>query len=97
MVLADHGATSFDFAESEIDALSAALARRPNFIASDVQLTSGTGPGAVQAINAAMGPVPVIFITATPDACASLAQPGHVFSKPMNEASVACAFRQLIA
>jgi len=96
-LLADNGATSFAFAETEGDAVAAALVNRPGLIVSDVSLKQGTGPAAVQTIHALVGDVPVIFITATPGACVPCNPPGRVFEKPMHRASIARAFREMIA
>ncbi len=91
-LLADNGATSFAFAETETDAVAAALVQRPEFIISDVSLTQGTGPAAVQKIHSLVGDVPVIFVTATPQACLPCAPPGRVYKKPMPHAAVARRF-----
>lgn len=92
-MLSAAGATSFSFAETERDAIDAARARRPDVITSDVMLREGTGPGAVEAIRGEMGPLPVIFITATPEACA-LCQPlAPVLAKPVRGGAVGDAFR----
>lgn len=90
-----HGATSFAFAETEGEAIAAARQRLPEFITSDVQLRVGAGPSAVEAIQREMGCVPVLFITGTPEACKPCEPPARVFSKPMNEAQIGRAFRDL--
>ena len=87
------GATSFDFAETECEAVKAARAHRPDVILSDVMLREGTGPHAVAAIQGEMGPLPVIFITATPDACTSCDPPAVVLGKPIIDARVREAFQ----
>ena len=43
------------------------------------------------------GPIPVIFITATPEACEPCEPPGKVFGKPINERAVIAAFREMLA
>ena len=63
------GATSVDFARTELEAIVAARQRKPDIILSDVQLLDGTGPAAVVAIRRELGHVPVIFITASPHRC----------------------------
>jgi CheY-like chemotaxis protein len=95
MILAENGATSFDIVETEQDALEAALMHRPAFIASDVHLRRGTGPKAVQAIHQLLGEMPVVFITATPEACLPCAPPGRIVPKPIRETDVARAFREM--
>lgn len=46
----DADATSIDFANCEVGAISMAHNRKPDIILSDVKLRTGTGPAAVQAI-----------------------------------------------
>ena len=87
------GATSFDFAETEQGAIAAARLRRPDVIMSDVMLRCGTGPRAVEVILGELGPVPVILVTATPDACRSCAPPMVVLHKPVIGNEVRRAFR----
>lgn len=87
------GATTFDFAETEREALDAARAHRPDVIMSDVRLREGTGPRAVAAIQDEMGPLPVIFITATPDACVSRSPAAIVLGKPVMGSTIRYAFR----
>lgn len=94
-LLEDDGATSFAFAVSEDEAISLALAKRPDVITSDVKLTKGSGPDAVREIHKALGMIPVIFITATPDACDPCEPPGVVLSKPINAPAVIKAFHSL--
>ncbi len=95
MLLEDSGATSVDIAETQDGAVSAARAHRPDFITSDITLKRGTGPLAVQTIHETLGAVPVIFITATPEACFPRDPNVRVFGKPMNEPAIARAFQEL--
>ncbi len=95
LLLGEHGATSFDIAETEAEAIDAAVIRRPDFITSDVRLKTGTGPGAILAINEFFGLLPVIFITASPECCERFGPAVRVFSKPLNEPLIAQAFRDL--
>ena len=92
-LLASAGATSFAFAYSQDDAVASALDQLPGFITSDVRLTHGTGPLAVCDIHAALGPIPVIFITGTPGACYPREPDALVFPKPFNRAAIVQAFR----
>ncbi len=89
------GATSFAFAETESEAVEQARLWRPELITSDVRLRIGTGPRAVEIIQREMGPVPVIFITATPEDCMPCEHPARVLAKPMHEPTFAAAFRAL--
>jgi CheY-like chemotaxis protein len=67
--LAGVGATSFAFAASVREAIQSARRRVPGVITADVMLCDGSGVTAVQSIEAELGPMPVIFITGTPDQC----------------------------
>jgi two-component system, response regulator PdtaR len=91
-ILADAGATSFDLAATEKEAVAAACKRAPAFITSDVRLLEGNGPAAVEQIRRACGDVPVLFITATPDACTPCAPPGRILSKPLDRTQITQAF-----
>lgn len=94
-LLSDCGATSFDFAETEIEAITAARRTTPGLITSDVRLRDGLGPRAVAVILEELGPLPVIFITATPENCVPCDAPSRIFSKPLHEPSIAQAFRSM--
>ena len=94
-VLEENGATSFDIAETEADAVAAARDHRPALITSDVKLRVGSGPRAVEIIQAELGPLPVIFITGTPEACDACQPPARVLEKPIHDPSVAKCFREL--
>lgn len=89
------GATSFDFAVTEDEAVASAQARRPDLITSDVALIEGTGPRAVARILDACGTVPVIFVTATPDACEPCEEPAVVLMKPVRTTDITTAFTTL--
>ncbi len=94
-MLGEEGATSFSFAASQDEAIREALARKPDLITSDVTLSEGTGPLAVSLIRDALGPIPVIFITATPDACEPRKSGCEVLTKPFDRDAIARAFRTL--
>lgn len=94
-VLEEEGATSFAFAATQEEAVAAARARPPALITSDVKLLNGTGPHAVTEILAQLGPVPVLFITATPEDCEPCRPPALILEKPVNAAKLATAFHQL--
>lgn len=95
IVLAKEGATSFDIASTEAEAVAAARARKPDLITSDVTLVEGTGPRAVQQILKEIGDVPVIFITGTPDECRPCAPPGIIIAKPYAADRVRSVFREM--
>jgi CheY-like chemotaxis protein len=86
------GATSFDFAMTQTEAVAMAVARTPQVITSDVKLIEGTGPLAVKSIHQEMGPIPVIFITATPHECEPCAHTVAVLSKPVTHRVLTDAF-----
>ena len=94
-MLAAAGATSFAFAETEDEAVSEARARRPDVITSDVMLREGTGPHAVAVIVEEIGPVPVIYITGSPEQCAPSEPPARVLAKPVANEMVRAAFREV--
>lgn len=90
------GATSTVFAESEETAMIAARQMVPNVIVSDVDLKEGgRGPLAVAAIRDEFGPVPVIFVTGTPEDCEPCDYAHAILAKPMNEAAFLHAFAQV--
>ncbi|WP_239017763.1 response regulator [Sphingomonas aracearum] len=89
------GALSFSFADSEAEAIAEARARRPDVIASDVMLREGSGPGAVQAIHAEYGPLPVFYVTGTPEACQPCEPPVHIVPKPATQEAIRAAFTQV--
>ena len=88
------GATSFEIAATEREAIDRAREIRPSVITSDVMLEKGSGPDAVIAIQAEFGPIPVIFITATPDQCERAAQ-HRILEKPFDPVQLAAAFREI--
>lgn len=94
-LLERNGALTFSFADSQRAAIVASREVRPDFILSDVSLLEGTGPLAVQAIRGEFGDIPVIFVTATPEACSPCAPPGQVFRKPMDRPAIGAAFRRM--
>ncbi|MBN8808269.1 MAG: response regulator [Sphingomonas sp.] len=96
VMLEDEGATSFDFAVTEAEAVAAALAHTPQLITSDVRLLEGTGPAAVASIHDQLGSIPVIFISGTPQDCEPCNPPALVLAKPVQAHAVGAAFRSLM-
>jgi CheY-like chemotaxis protein len=92
LALQDAGATSFDVAATEEDAIAAARANRPDVITSDVKLREGTGPDAVSSIHREVGNVPVIFLTGLPEDCERCDETGTVLSKPFDPRALADAY-----
>jgi two-component system, response regulator PdtaR len=95
-VLADSGAATFDTAPSKDTAVALAVARRPDFITSDVDLAMGTGPAAVLAIWEVHGRIPALFITATPQACAAWVPADDIVTKPFRPHAVSSRFRAMM-
>jgi CheY-like chemotaxis protein len=93
-VLEEAGATSFAFAATEQEAIDQANEHVPSVITSDVNLSEGYGPRAVEHIQRALGAIPVIFITATPDADC-LCGVGRLLRKPFNAGQLTSAFLEV--
>jgi CheY-like chemotaxis protein len=91
----DAGATSVTITDSEADAVDAANDHCPEIILSDVNLRTGTGPLAVQTIQAEWGLIPVIFITATPGDCVPCEAPSIILTKPLNPQALTETFKRL--
>jgi CheY-like chemotaxis protein len=94
-VFEDAGATSFAFAATECDAVELAVQNVPAVIASDVRLIEGSGPKAVEQIRAALGSIPAMFITGTPDACPLVDPLNVVLVKPVSVDQLTEAFAQI--
>ncbi|KKC27903.1 hypothetical protein WP12_01395 [Sphingomonas sp. SRS2] len=92
-VLRAQGACTVDIAASQSEAVDAALAHRPDLITSDVCLADGRGPIAVRTIHDKLGPIPVIFITGTPEECDPCDPEDIILSKPLDHVAIATAFR----
>ncbi|MEO6248918.1 MAG: response regulator [Sphingomicrobium sp.] len=93
-ILSQEGATSFTVASTQENAVVAAKAHRPSVITSDVKLLEGTGPAAVAEIHRQVGPIPVIFITGSPEQCKPCNPPGSIVTKPYTDLAVRRAFRE---
>lgn len=92
----DAGAASVDVAVSPAQALASALAHPPDLIFSDVKIVDGTGPQAVAAIRECLGPIPVIFITGTPEECAGYDPAAPVLCKPVMDGQLVAAFQSIM-
>ena len=95
-ILSGLGATSFDVADSEQQAVDAANCRKPAIITADVMLKIGRGPGAVDSIIARYGLIPVIYITGNPERCLG-GETVRVLRKPVNEVAITRAYHSLRA
>lgn len=87
------GATSFSFADSEDEALELARETPPAVVTADVMLLKGSGVAAVRRIEAELGPLPAIFITATPGECEGCHH--DVIEKPFSTDRLMALFRAL--
>jgi len=83
MFLEELGADSTALAASQADAVREALDHRPDLIASDVKLTEGTGPEAVEVIRSRLGDIPVIYITGNPEVAHDADPSATVLDKPI--------------
>ena len=81
-LLAEQGFTSFDIADTPADALALARARRPDLITTDYRIIGGTGVEAVEAIQASLGDIPVVYITGNSDLLLGRTPP--VVGKPIS-------------
>ena len=81
------GFTSFDLAVSAEEAVTAAARNCPDLITADVELRPGCGITAVQSICSEQ-PIPVLFITGSPDEV-RIRMPGHTLvEKPFEEGHI---------
>ena len=81
------GFTSFDFAISTDEAVTAAARRCPDLITADVELRPGCGITAVQSICSEQS-IPVLFVTGSPGQV-RIKMPGHALvEKPFEESHI---------
>ena len=86
-VLRDCGFSSIAFAMSEADAVACACSQCPDLITCDVRLNPGSGIEAIGSI-CQHRPIPVIFLTGSPDE-ARARYPDHVvLTKPFTDAAL---------
>jgi CheY-like chemotaxis protein len=97
MMVEEEGATSWDVAVTQDEAIAAALAHPPDIITSDVRLIAGTGPLAVAEIAARLGKRPVIYVTGNPEGCTPCAPSSVVLIKPVSGPLFRQAFREAVA
>jgi len=94
-ILGNCGFTSFDVASSSEEAIRAAELRRPALITADGQLRPGSGIDAVNVICSG-GPIPVIFITATPTEVESRMPHHPLIVKPFTSEAVMKAVKSVM-
>ena len=92
-MLADLGFRSFAFASTDWQALDQARICCPDLVTVDVGLLNGSGPDAIDAVLRDCGPLPVIFITGSPEAVIGRAG-AVVLEKPVAPAELAGALAQ---
>jgi len=90
-LLLGSGASSLALAATEQEAITAADNQPPAVIVSDVRLLDGSGPRAAESILMRHGQVPVIFVTGSPEDCASFPIPAIVLKKPFVPAELLAA------
>jgi len=92
-LLGEIGFRSFAVADSPATALDSARVQRPQLITADYRIIAGTGPEAIALITAALGAIPVIYVTGNPDLVDDPASP-RVVDKPISLAALrrACAY-----
>lgn len=66
-LLAELGYETFDIAMSPFEAVACALGHKPDLITADYRILEGTGLEAVAAVQAAVGLVPVVYVTGNRD------------------------------
>jgi CheY-like chemotaxis protein len=95
-ILTEHGFTSFDLVTSTEQAIEAAQLRCPDLITADVELNPGSGIEAVEQICAGP-PIPVIFITGSPNDVVTRMPQHPLVVKPFTRDVVSKAVRSALA
>ena len=90
ILLGDLGFRSFDVADCPLDALACARAHRPALITADYRIFAGTGVEAVELITAAVGEIPVVYVTGNPDMLPAHAA-SAIIDKPISPTALAAA------
>jgi CheY-like chemotaxis protein len=88
-LLSDLGYLSFDVADSPDEAVTHARATRPDLITADYRIHKGTGLEAVEQITAALGEIPVVYVTGNADLFDHGA--AAVVDKPISASALAAA------
>ena len=86
-LLEDLGYTSFAFAGTGAQAGEQSRLRRPDLLTVDLGLLDGDGLEAWRAVQAACGPVPVVFVTGSPEAVS--APDAVIVEKPVGAVALA--------
>lgn len=95
-LLKELGYQSCAFAMSPGEALDAARDQRPDLITADYRILEGTGVEAVAAVHAAVGLVPVVYVTGNRDVVKALST-APIVQKPVAPMLFADACREACA
>ena len=97
-LLTEQGFETFDIADSPQMALACALTRTPDLITADYRIIAGTGVEAVAAIEARLGPIPVVFVSGNLEQVRmdAPASPYGMVDKPISAGLLAKACAQAI-
>ena len=95
-LLSDLGYQTFDFVDSPAGAVAAARAHRPDLVTADYRINEGTGVEAVAGVWAAIGRVPVVYVTGNVDLVQGQST-APVVDKPIHAAALAAACRRACA
>lgn len=91
-----NGADTTNIANSEATAMASAMNQVPDLILSDVNLgKGGKGPDAVARIRDALGDIPVIFVTSTPEECSTCDYARAILDKPVQPERLVAAMQAI--
>lgn len=83
-ILEELGFESVELATCEDEAVEAARRQRPDFITADIRLQQGTGDKALATIQHELGPIPAIYVTASPE-CRKRVPDVGIVTKPFTK------------
>ena len=92
-VLAEIGFDSFAFASTAHQAVLQARLQRPDLVTADLSLLDGDGLEACRALEAACGPLSIIYVTG--DSQAAVGEGHTVVAKPFTAADIASAYAKV--
>lgn len=90
------GFTSFEFAVSQMQAISAAKEKCPELITADVDLNPGSGIDAVAEICGGP-PIPVVFVTGNPEEVSKRMSHHLVLKKPFTVEQLTSIIREALS
>lgn len=93
--LAEHGYASVEVATSQRQAIELAKIRCPDLITVDDKLDSGSGVETIREICRNQA-VPVVFITAAPDAVKAVFPEAVIIPKPFSKPQIAAAIQAAV-